>query len=101
MQLYLSFCITGILNHTLPSCPTGYMISRVLGAAPLVADTIIDQLCSVSDRAQDRNTPRAPRSEEEADAMAAAVWAALWPKRRQRQREFFWFGMEVRREGVW
>ncbi|KFM24907.1 Lycopene beta cyclase, chloroplastic [Auxenochlorella protothecoides] len=74
---------------------TGYMISRVLGAAPLVADTIIDQLCSVSDRAQDRNTPRAPRSEEEADAMAAAVWAALWPKRRQRQREFFWFGMEI------
>ena len=35
-------------------------------------------------------------SDEEAAAMAAAVWAAMWPVQRIRQREFFEFGMEVR-----
>jgi lycopene beta-cyclase len=72
------------------------MVSRVLGAAPLVADAIIDQLHSPADRATDASTARAPRSEAEADAMAAAVWAAMWPVQRIRQREFFDFGMEVR-----
>lgn len=74
---------------------TGYMVSRVLGAAPLVADAIIEQLSSVSDRATDAHLGRAPRSEAEADAMSAAVWAAMWPVQRLRQREFFEFGMEV------
>lgn len=74
---------------------TGYMVSRVLGAAPLIADAIIDQLSSVSDKATDAHLGRAPRSEAEADAMAAAVWAAMWPVQRLRQREFFEFGMEV------
>lgn len=30
---------------------TGFMVSRMLGAAPTVADTIIDQLCKPSDQA--------------------------------------------------
>lgn len=74
---------------------TGYMISRVLGAAPTVADALIEQLSSVADKATEAGTPRAPRSEEEAEAMAAAVWAAMWPAQRIRQREFKNFGMEV------
>ena len=74
---------------------TGYMVSRVLGAAPLVADAIIDQLSSVCDRAADAGAGAAPRSAEEQETMAAAVWAAMWPVQRVRQREFFEFGMEV------
>nr|WJE87832.1 lycopene beta-cyclase [Chlorella sorokiniana] len=74
---------------------TGYMVSRVLGAAPLVADAIIDQLSSVSDKATDGHLPRAPRSDAEAAAMSAAVWRTMWPVQRLRQREFFEFGMEV------
>jgi lycopene beta-cyclase len=71
------------------------MISRVLGAAPTVADAIIDQLSSVRDKATDAHLPPRPRSDEEQAAMAAAVWAAMWPVQRIRQREFFEFGMEV------
>lgn len=77
---------------------TGYMIARVLGAAPTVADAIVEQLSSKSDRAMDAakgENGSAPRTEEEADAMAAAVWAAMWPRQRVRQRAFFDFGMEV------
>lgn len=36
-----------------------------------------------------------PSSEAEANAMAAAVWAATWPVERIRQRAFFNFGMDV------
>jgi len=74
---------------------TGYMISRVLGSAPAVADAIVEQLSGVADKADEAHLPRAPRSAAEADAMAAAVWAAMWPVQRVRQREFFVFGMEV------
>lgn len=74
---------------------TGYMVSRVLGAAPTVADAIVDQLCSVRDKAVDAHLPAVPRSDAEQAAMAAAVWAAMWPVQRIRQREFFEFGMEV------
>jgi lycopene beta-cyclase len=74
---------------------TGYMVARVLGAAPTVADAIVEQLCAAGDRAEDAGARRAPRDAAEADAMAAAVWAAMWPAARVRQREFFVFGMEV------
>lgn len=33
--------------------------------------------------------------------MSAAVWAAMWPVQRLRQREFFEFGMEVSGQGGW
>ena len=74
---------------------TGYMIARVLGAAPTVADSIVEQLSSAADKAIDANQPKAPKNEAEAAAAAAAVWAAMWPVQRIRQREFFDFGMEV------
>lgn len=74
---------------------TGYMVSRVLGAAPAVSDSIVEQLSSVSDKATDAHLPKEPRDAREAEAMAAAVWATMWPVQRIRQREFFEFGMEV------
>ncbi len=74
---------------------TGYMVARMLGAAPTLADSIIEQLFSVQDRGADAGTPPGARDEQEAEEMSAAVWAALWPVQRLRQREFFNFGMEV------
>lgn len=80
---------------------TGYMISRVLGAAPTIADAIVEQLCAAADRAEDaargaRPGPATgPASAAQAEAMSAAVWEAMWPAQRVRQREFFNFGMEV------
>lgn len=38
---------------------------------------------------------RGPRTEAEAEAMAAAVWRATWPVERIRQRAFNTFGMDV------
>ncbi len=85
--------VGGTAGQVHPS--TGYMIARVLGAAPAAADAIIDALSSPGDKAEDAGAARAPRGEAEADAMAASVWAAVWPRARLRQREFFVFGMEV------
>jgi predicted HD phosphohydrolase len=50
---------------------TGYMISRVLGTAPTVADAIVEQLSAAADRAEDARAPRGPRSEAEAEAFGA------------------------------
>lgn len=74
---------------------TGFMVSRMLGAAPTVADAIVDQLSRPADRADAAGARRGPRDEAEADAMAAAVWRATWPLERIRQRAFFTFGMDV------
>lgn len=74
---------------------TGFMMSRMLGAAPQVADAIIDQLSLPADKASDMGAARRPRSEEEANAMAAAVWRATWPVERLQQRAFYNFGMAV------
>lgn len=77
---------------------TGYMVSRVLGAAPLVADAIVERLSKGTDRADvPKNFEKAGafRSEVDAEEAAAAVWATMWPVARIRQREFFDFGMEV------
>ena len=74
---------------------TGYMIARVLGAVPTVADAIVEQLSSTADKAVNAGGKKGPRTEAEADLAAAAVWAAMWPVQRIRQREFFDFGMEV------
>jgi lycopene beta-cyclase len=71
------------------------MIARVLGAAPTVADAIVEQLSASADKAVDAGAEKAPKNEAEATAAAAAVWAAMWPVQRIRQREFFDFGMEV------
>lgn len=74
---------------------TGFMVSRMLGAAPTVADAIIDQLARPTDKAVDAGNPRQPSSEEVAEAMASNVWQATWPVERIRQRAFFCFGMDV------
>ena len=99
------------MGGVLPKCPqrvigvggtagmvhpsTGYMIARVLGAAPTVADAIIEQLSASADKAIHAGSPAGFTSEEEATAAAAAVWQAMWPVQRIRQRAFFDFGMEV------
>lgn len=50
----------------------------------------------VLDRATGREGPRRKAaSATEADAMAAEVWASLWPQERLQQREFFCFGQDV------
>lgn len=74
---------------------TGYMVARMLGAAPTLGDAIVEQLMSVRDRECDAETLPGARDEAEAEEMSAAVWGALWPVQRLRQREFFNFGMEV------
>lgn len=53
---------------------TGFMLSRMMGMAPTVADAIIDQLSRPSDRASRANVARRPSSEEEANQMAAEIW---------------------------
>lgn len=74
---------------------TGYMISRVLGAVPTVADAIVEHLSSKNDKAEESMLPCGPSTEEDAVAMSSAIWSAMWPVQRIRQREFFDFGMEV------
>ncbi|GIL80240.1 hypothetical protein Vretimale_17433 [Volvox reticuliferus] len=74
---------------------TGFMISRMMGAAPTVADAIIDQLSGPADKATNAGSALRPSSEAEAVRMANAVWRATWPLERIRQRAFFTFGMDV------
>lgn len=74
---------------------TGFMMSRMMGMAPTVADAIIDQLSRPADKASRSNVARRPASEEEANQMAAAIWQATWPIERIQQRSFFTFGMDV------
>ncbi|GLC47197.1 hypothetical protein PLESTB_001621900 [Pleodorina starrii] len=74
---------------------TGFMVSRVMGAAPTVADAIIDQLSKPADKATDAGASLRPSSESEAASMSSAVWRAIWPVERIRQRAFFTFGMDV------
>eukprot|EP00879_Flechtneria_rotunda_P019312 GHRR01020282.1.p1 GENE.GHRR01020282.1~~GHRR01020282.1.p1 ORF type:complete len:228 (+),score=98.40 GHRR01020282.1:845-1528(+) len=73
----------------------GFMVSRMLGAAPTIADAIIDQLASPGDKATAAVAAARPSSEQEAASMAASVWRAAWPVERLRQRAFFCFGMDV------
>ncbi|KAI8112409.1 hypothetical protein M9434_003732 [Picochlorum sp. BPE23] len=73
---------------------TGYMIARVLGAAPTVADALIDELSSLG--GQDKaNWSPSKSSEIDLDQASEEVWSKIWPNSRIRQREFFNFGMEV------
>lgn len=77
---------------------TGYMISRMLGAVPVLADSIIDQLAA--SKTSGISVWLLCCLEEEwngGDGMKIAnqVWGALWPIERIQQREFFCFGMAV------
>lgn len=73
---------------------TGYMIARVLGAAPMVSDALIDELSSLG--GQDKANWSPSRSSEiDLDQASEEIWSKIWPNSRIRQREFFNFGMEV------
>ncbi|CAL5227513.1 g10498 [Coccomyxa viridis] len=74
---------------------TGYMVSRMLGAVPVLADSIVEQLCKASDKASDSEQHLGAETEEDAAALSAAVWHSIWPVERIRQRAFFSFGMDV------
>ena len=73
---------------------TGYMIARVLGAAPTVSDAIIDQLSSLGGRDKANWSPEESESID-VDSASQEIWSIIWPNTRIRQREFFNFGMEV------
>ena len=60
----------------------GYMVSRMLGAAPVLADAVIEQLCRASDAAADAHRPLGAGSEAEADRLSAVVWHSIWPVQR-------------------
>ena len=70
-------------------------MARALGAAPSIADTIIDQLSLPTDKARDAGGAEEPLDEAAVSAMSDAVWRMVWPAQRLRQREFFSFGMEA------
>lgn len=76
---------------------TGYMIARVLGAAPTVADALIDELSSLGgrDKGDWRPSSKDANSSISLDAASEEIWSKIWPYSRISQREFFNFGMEV------
>ena len=82
-------------THPVHFCAAGYMVARALGAAPSIADSIIDQLSLSTDKARDAGGAAEPASEAAVAAMCDAVWRMVWPAQRLRQREFFSFGMDV------
>lgn len=58
------------------------MVSRMLGAAPVLADAIVEALCSASDKASDSDQPLGARNAAEAELLSASVWHAIWPAER-------------------
>ena len=61
---------------------TGYMVSRMLGAVPVLADSIVEQLCKASDKASESHQHLGAQTEEDAAALSAAVWHSIWPVER-------------------
>ena len=60
----------------------GYMVSRMLGAVPVLADSIVEQLCKASDKASDSHQHLGAQTEDDAAALSAAVWHSIWPVER-------------------
>lgn len=58
------------------------MVARMLGAAPVLADAVIEQLCLSSDAAADAHRPLGAQTEEQAEALSATVWHSIWPVER-------------------
>jgi lycopene beta-cyclase len=58
------------------------MVSRMLGAAPVLADAVVEQLCAASDAAAAAHRPLGAAGEAEAEALSAAVWHSIWPVQR-------------------
>lgn len=78
-----------------PAVLAGFMVSRMLGVAPTIADAIVDQLSRPSDKAVAAGSTGQALTEAQATSMSAGVWRAAWPVERLRQRAFFTFGMDV------
>ena len=57
-------------------------MSRMLGAVPVLADSIVEQLCKASDRASDAHQQLGGQTEEDTAALSAAVWHSIWPVER-------------------
>ena len=57
-------------------------MSRMLGAVPVLADSIVEQLCKATDKASDSHQQLGAQSEADADALSAAVWHSIWPVER-------------------
>lgn len=60
----------------------GYMVSRMLGAAPVLADAIVEQLCAASDAAAQSHRPLGAETEADAERLSAAIWHSIWPVER-------------------
>jgi lycopene beta-cyclase len=94
---------------------TGYMVSRALGAAPVLADAVVDALAAglagrvaagagaaaaaaaaaaATDGSPSSPSPPLPPGLD-VDEAARRAWASIWPVERKRQRAFFCFGMDV------
>lgn len=58
------------------------MVARMLGSVPVLADSVVEQLCRNSDRVSDAHQPLGAASEQEADFLAANVWRSIWPAER-------------------
>lgn len=64
-------------------CAAGYMVARMLGSVPVLADAVVEQLCRGCDRVADAHQPLGARSEQEAAFLSANVWRAIWPAERR------------------
>ena len=85
---------------------TGFAVARMLGAAPLLADALVDALtlARAGGRFAKGNPPpadvaaasaRALSPEAAQASLSAAGWGSLWTEARLRQRAFFNFGMHI------
>ena len=58
------------------------MVARMLGAAPVLADAVIEALSASSDPANSSSRPPGAETESQAEALSATVWHAIWPVER-------------------
>ncbi len=54
----------------------------MLGSVPVLADSVVEQLCRNSDRVSEAHQPLGATSEQEADFLSANVWRSIWPAAR-------------------
>ena len=60
----------------------GYMVARALGAAPVLADAIVEALSASTDPADSSHLPAGAATAEQAEQLSATVWHAIWPVER-------------------
>ena len=57
-------------------------MSRMLGAAPVLADAVVEALSAASDKARDSSKAPGAQNSKEAEELSASVWHAIWPVER-------------------